>query len=208
MAARRIILIGCFLGLSCSLQATGTNTNKFAIFLVRSAPPSALVGKPFDSGVVKLGDKPLLADRDFIKYDRDRHFFWVTAGAARNMAAQINPNNPRRLRDGSSGYVVAFEDLKGEPFAVVVEGKIIYIGMFCNPLSSISYSMGIPEISLLQTVPVESKEPVKFLITAPRTDASSTSSTWLSKVKTILRRKLEDVRRDRRVMNALEELGL
>jgi hypothetical protein len=208
MAAVKTALIGLLLSISCSLHAAGTNTNTLAIFTVRSVPQHALVGKVFDPKTVTLANIPVLADRDFVSYDRDSHSFSVTPEAARRMAVLINSNNnPRTLGDGRSAYVIETE--QDQAFAFVAYGEIIYIGMFCNPLASVKSSVGIPEIYLLHTVPIESKDPVRFLIHRARGKLSSPSyTTWLSKAKAVIRGKPEDVRADRRIIDALTELGL
>jgi hypothetical protein len=209
-ATLKISLIGLQIGLCCSLYgATNTNTYKLALFIVKTAPKPALIGKPFDRNAIKLLDEPLLSDPDFVSYDRKTHAFSITADAARRMAKQLKSDNPRTLPNGESAFVMDIDELHGQAFVVVADGEIIYVGALSSPHSSFT-PYPIPTISVFEVVRVDSKAPVRFKISSEKHDSPPPSGgTWLSKLKR-WRAKVEDadVRSDRRVMNALKELGL
>jgi hypothetical protein len=205
MATVRAILVIWIFGLGwfSSAETANTNTYKLAFFLVRNAPESALLGKAFDRSAIKLSDKPLLADTDFVSYNTNDHYFSVTADAARLMAKQLSSNNPRVLPNGASALVLEVNTL-GEPFAVVVGGEIVYIGTLSNPAVDEHYL--VPTIHLFELVPPESKVPVMLGIRAAKAKPDPPLING-PKLKH-LRDSSKDVRSDSRVMSALKQLRL
>ena len=190
--ALRLVLAAALFSATAQLHAATTNTNTLAIFLI-DAPQAALNGKTFEPSSIKLAEKPLLADRDFVRYDKQNHTFSITADSARRMAKQLDPKiTPNTLADGTRAFLLSANDeWRGRPFALLAERQIIYIGCFYNRFSSFS-PYPLPTISLPTTVPLDSQDPITFEIT-PHKDPTAES---------------KDVRSDPRIARALERLGL
>src|SRR5688500_15617950 len=127
-ALRLMLAAGLFVA-SAHLHAAPTNTNTLAIFLIE-APQNALTRTTFEPTSIKLAEKPLLADRDFLSYDTNTHTFSVTADSARRMAKQLDPKiTPNTLADGTKAYLMSANDeWRGRPFAFLAQGEIIYLG--------------------------------------------------------------------------------
>jgi hypothetical protein len=170
-------------------QVRAENTNTLAVVLVVDAPAEALVGWPFDTNAIKLAESPAFVDRDFVQYDKKNHTFTVTAESAHRFATQLNPNSLRVLANGQRVYKLSLGLGHGRPFAVLVDGKIIYIGIFHSTLLSLS-PHPLPRIDLLEQIPADSKDPVSFDIN------------WGPSREGV------DVREDPRILRALKLLGL
>ena len=190
------MLAAALLVASVQLHASTTNTNTLAIFLIE-APPNALTGTTFEPRSIKLSEKPLLADRDFVRYDKQNHTFSVTADSARAMAKPLDPSiTPHTLADSTKVLLLSAGEWRGRPFALLAQGEIIYIGCFHNMYSSFA-PFPLPKISLPKTVSLESKDPVTFEIELPGQPETTDKSTAP-----------KDPRSDPRILRALERLGL
>jgi hypothetical protein len=176
------------------VQAASTNTNTLAIVLLRNAPAGLNDGK-VDLSEIKLADKPLFADRDFVRYDRRTHTFAVTAESVRRMVKEFHPDQRPRKVDGKEVYELSAGAGRGEPFAWVINGEIIYLGVFYSFYSS-QTPYPLPRIDVSELVPVEGKEPVSFEIKAER---SALAEPFVYG---------KDVRADPRIMRALSRLGI
>src|SRR5688500_15052310 len=164
--AFRIILAAGILVTCADLHAAPTNTTTLAIFLFDAPKNLPLNGGTFDARSARLIGEPLLTDRDFLSYNTNTHTFSVSADTARRMAKQLDPNiAPHVIASGVKVYELNPGEWRGQPFAVLAGGETIYVGAFHSQYSSFS-SYRVPLISLPVTVPLESKEPVTFEISA------------------------------------------
>ncbi len=156
----------------CALAATAladTNTNRLAIYLPADDIPvrSLLEGK-LNPGTVKLSAQPVIADADFVAYDRTNHTLEVTLGAAERLVKRLQMQ--LGLKPGatlSRNKVLEFlvRGMRDTPFVLVAFGRPVYVGVFTTLLSAHMFRL-VPRVRCLDLPgwDVEDPRSVRLLV--------------------------------------------
>jgi len=189
---RQVILF-----VSIGLVSARSETNILAIHLVigETERGSLIAGTATPAGV-KFELQPVLWDRDFVSYDRTNHFFEVTAEAAKRLSNSITASLVPRMRPSTPERPFG-PDAHERAFVVVAESEPVYVGAFATEFSGVPYR--VPVIMFPPRLRPATTNKAKFRINFTPSPIRTVSSNSNERV---------DIRRDKRILAALDKLGL
>ena len=180
--------------LGSALHAADTLTNCLSLHLVSGhISRQSLIDGSASVKNCKLRPEPLLADRDFVSYDRINHGFTITAEAGRRLSTRLTgKSKPTIRKDRESVFLLDVTDV---PCVLVAKGKPIYLAVFSSFTSSTIYS--VPVI-YFQTASISEKNTnnLNLLISMEMMRKNSAKQHQL------------DILYDSQILAALKELGL